>query len=585
MHNKLVIIGAGGHGKVVADIALKIQKYEEIVFLDDNQNATECLGFPIVGTSVEAEQYIDRADFFVAIGKANHRKAIMDRLEKAGAVFATLIHPNASIGKQVSIGCGTVVMAGAVINSDTLIGKGCIINTCASVDHDCRVGDYVHVSVDTHLCGTVNIGDLTLIGAGATVQNNVTICAGCIISTGAVVIRNIEEKGIYMGVPAKKRKRKKICFVTTISATIKAFLIPFATYLYEQGNYDITFICDTDETLSAIIPSYMHYIPVEMKRGISVSGVKSIFALKEVFEKEHFDIIQYSTPNAAFYASIAAKMAKVKNRLYCQWGIRYMGFEGATRKIFKSIEKIVCRNSTHIESESFNLYEFSLEEKLYKKDEACVIWNGSASGVDLTKYDILQKQNWRESVRRELGIKDDEVTFGYAGRITRDKGINELLKAFQMMEANKNIRLLLVGTIDGEDTLDGELLKWAQQNDKISWVDWTSEMEKYFSAMDVFVSPSYREGFGLVVIEAEAMGIPAIVSDVPGQVDAILENQTGLAVEVKNATALAEAMVKLMESSELRCQYGKAARAFVEDNYEQQTLFKYLMKTRDGLLR
>ncbi len=585
MYNKLIIIGAGGHGKVVADIATKTQKYGEIQFLDDNVDVKECVGFPIVGTSTEAKQYIGEAEFFVAIGNAKHRKKIMEQLEKNSAVFATLIHPNASVGIEVSIGIGTVVMAGAVVNSDTVIGKGCIINTCASIDHDCCVDDYVHVSVGAHLCGTVKVGEETLIGAGATVKNNVNICGGCVISTGAAVIKNIEEEGIYMGVPSKKRKIKKICFVTTISTTIKAFLIPFATYLHDYGNYDVTFICDKDEQLTEIIPPYMHYIPVGMKRGMSLSGVKSVFDLKKVFEKEQFDIVQYSTPNAAFYASIAAKMAKVKNRVYCQWGIRYMGFKGVARKIFKKIEQITCRNSTYIESESFNLYEFSLKEKLYDRNKACVIWNGSASGVDLAKFDISQKEKWRKTIRTEYGIKDDEVTFGYAGRITRDKGINELLEAFQMIVEKGNARLLLIGTIDGKGFLEQELFEWAQKNNKISWVEWTAETEKYFAALDVFVSPSYREGFGLVVIEAEAMGIPAIVSDVPGQIDAIMENETGLAVAVKSAADLARAMCQLMETEEVRQRYGKAARKFVEDNYEQQTLFSHLLQKRDGLLK
>lgn len=376
---------------------------------------------------------------------------------------------------------------------------------------------------------------------------------------------------------------KKICFVTTISATIKAFLIPFAKYLQESGKYEITFICDRDDSLFEILPENMRYIPVNIKRGMSLSGVKSIVDLKSVFEREKFEIVQYSTPNAAFYASIAARMAKIKNRVYCQWGIRYMGFEGTMRKVFKAIEKITCSNSTYIESESFNLYEFSLNEKLYGKQNTCVVWNGSACGVDLNKFDISKKTTWRQEKRQELNIKDDEVVLGYTGRITRDKGINELLEAFKEMESLENVKLLLIGTIDGEGSLDEKLLKWAQNSSKVIWVDWTSETEKYYAALDVFVSPSYREGFGLVVIEAEAMGVPAIVSNVPGQRDAIVSDETGIAVEVKNSKALENAMRILVNDSDKRVRYGKAARKFVEDEYEQKQLFQYLMEKRDLL--
>lgn len=206
MKKKLIIIGASGHGKVVADIALKVQKYDEIVFLDDNEDVKECMGFPVVGKSSDAEQYIDNADFIVAIGNAKIRKKVTEQLLTLGAHIITLIHSAAIIGSEVKIGEGTVVMAGAVINPDTTIGRGCIINTCASVDHDCRVGDYVHVSVGAHICGTVEIGESTWIGAGAIVKNNVNVCGKCMIGAGAIAVKDIEEVGTYVGVPARRIK-------------------------------------------------------------------------------------------------------------------------------------------------------------------------------------------------------------------------------------------------------------------------------------------------------------------------------------------------------------------------------------------
>lgn len=204
MYKKLVIIGASGHGKVVADIALKLQKYDEIAFLDDNENVKECMGFPVVGKSSGAKHYIDSSDFIVAIGNAKIRKRITEQLKTLGATIVTLIHPMAVVGSNVLVESGTVVMAGAVINPDSRVGQGCIINTCASVDHDCKLSDFVHVSVGAHVCGTVEIGQSTWIGAGATVKNNVNICGECMIGAGAVVVKDIEEVGTYVGVPAKK---------------------------------------------------------------------------------------------------------------------------------------------------------------------------------------------------------------------------------------------------------------------------------------------------------------------------------------------------------------------------------------------
>lgn len=205
MKKKLVIIGASGEGKVCSDIALKLQKYDEILFLDDDVNIKKCMSFPVVGISQDAEQYINEADFFVAIGNGKMRKKVVEQLLDLKATITTLIHPMAVIGSCVTIGSGTVVMAGAVVNPDSKIGQGCIINTCASVDHDCKLEDYVHVSVGAHVCGTVEIGECTWIGAGATVKNNVNICGDCMIGAGTVVVKDIEEAGTYVGVPARRR--------------------------------------------------------------------------------------------------------------------------------------------------------------------------------------------------------------------------------------------------------------------------------------------------------------------------------------------------------------------------------------------
>ena len=196
---KLAIIGASGHGKVVADIARK-NGYREIVFLDDDESAHECGGYLVIGNSSQAGQ-ID-ADVIIGIGNADIRKRIQESVPEEKLV--TLIHPNAVIAEDVEIGAGTVVMAGAVINPGAKIGKGCIINTCSSVDHDCEVGDYVHISVGSHLCGTVSVGSGTWIGAGATVSNNISICPDCMIGAGAVIVKNIDSAGTYMGVPAKR---------------------------------------------------------------------------------------------------------------------------------------------------------------------------------------------------------------------------------------------------------------------------------------------------------------------------------------------------------------------------------------------
>ena len=196
---KLAIIGASGHGKVVADIARR-NGYKEIVFLDDDDSVCKCGGYLVIGKSSEAGT-ID-ADVIIGIGNAGVRKQIQESIPDEKLV--TLIHPDAVVAEDVVIGKGTVVMAGAVINPGVRIGKGCIINTCSSVDHDCIVDDFVHVAVGSHLCGTVNVGAGTWIGAGVTVNNNVFICPDCMIGAGAVIVNDIWECGTYVGVPARR---------------------------------------------------------------------------------------------------------------------------------------------------------------------------------------------------------------------------------------------------------------------------------------------------------------------------------------------------------------------------------------------
>lgn len=201
---RLFIIGASGHGRVVADIA-KLNGYTEIAFLDHDPAIRSCSGYPVIGMDTMTAS-LD-GEVFVAVGSAEVRKRLMDR--NSGRSFPVLVHPSAVIAEGVEFGEGSVVMAGAVVNPGARIGRGCIVNTCSSIDHDCEIGDYVHVAVGAHLCGTVSVGEGTWVGAGATVSNNVSICGGCMIGAGAVVVKDIKEPGTYVGVPARKAKESR----------------------------------------------------------------------------------------------------------------------------------------------------------------------------------------------------------------------------------------------------------------------------------------------------------------------------------------------------------------------------------------
>lgn len=214
MYKSIVIIGASGHGKVVADI---VRKSNDIVkgFLDDNEMLPNTFaGSSILGKVDDYINYLD-CEFVIAIGNPTIREKIAEKL--IDVTWYTAIHPTAVIADiDVLIAEGTVVMANAVINSGTQVGKHCIINTGAIVEHDNQIDDFVHISVGAQVAGTVHIGKGTWIGIGASVNNNVVICSRCMIGAGAVVVKNIEKKGTYVGVPArrledmKKEKRDNI---------------------------------------------------------------------------------------------------------------------------------------------------------------------------------------------------------------------------------------------------------------------------------------------------------------------------------------------------------------------------------------
>lgn len=204
MKNKLLIIGASGHGKVVADIALKMNKWQSIAFLDDDKSIKSSMGLEVLGTSGDVFTHIDEYEIFVGIGNNDTRQKIHEMLEIFGASIPVLIHPHAVVGEQVEIGVGTVVMAGVVINCCTNIGKGCIVNTGSTIDHDNNIEDFVHISPGVNLAGTVKVGQKSWLGIGSVVSNNVTITSESILGAGSVVVKDINEPGIYVGVPVRK---------------------------------------------------------------------------------------------------------------------------------------------------------------------------------------------------------------------------------------------------------------------------------------------------------------------------------------------------------------------------------------------
>jgi len=381
---------------------------------------------------------------------------------------------------------------------------------------------------------------------------------------------------------------KRICIVTTMWSSINNWIKPFLNE-YAKCGVDVSIACNMDveyeKKLKEEFP-FVHTYPMPFPRGINVFGsIKSIRLLIKLFKKERFDMVQYSTPNASMYASFAAKSARIPVRLYCQWGMVYVTMSGMKRKIFRTVERTICRFSTQIQPDSTGNLDFCRKEGFYDETKSLVIWNGSAKGLDLTAFDITQKKEYSKEIKKKYNILEDVPVIGFVGRLGKEKGCNELFRAFRRIkETFPNAKLLFVGPIEKEDTIEPELLDYFFECDDIIKTDRVTHVEKYISAMDIFVLPSYREGFGMSVIEASAMEVPVVVTKYPGPSSAIEEGITGISVPVKDSDALTLAIVDLLENKEKSMIMGREGRAFVERNFEQKEFIRRYMENRLMLL-
>ncbi|MHA7117641.1 acetyltransferase [Aerococcus viridans] len=202
----LIIIGASGHGKVVAEIAQLNETYKKIYFMDDYSEKSSFHGLKILGPANNLHHYKDKADIFVAIGNNSVRKYKIEKLLEENYSVPILIHPNAVISHSTNIGKGTVVMAGVIINASVEIGLGVIVNTNSTIDHDSIIGNYTHISPGVSIAGTVKLGDEVWIGINSTIINNINVLDNILIGAGGLVIKDLVDSGVYVGTPVKKIK-------------------------------------------------------------------------------------------------------------------------------------------------------------------------------------------------------------------------------------------------------------------------------------------------------------------------------------------------------------------------------------------
>lgn len=382
---------------------------------------------------------------------------------------------------------------------------------------------------------------------------------------------------------------KKIAFIATLSSSIGLFMIDGAKTMYQNG-YEVHLIAgDIDEEFKKQNPWAKCYAIPSLQRGFTRHVLESIRELTKLFKIEKYDLIQYMTPNAAFCAAVAGKRAKIKNRVYIQAGIRYVGFQDFTRHaLAKIIEKKICSASTTIRATSQMNLDFAIREKLCKKDKILMPGHGSQLGINIDLIDEVLSENPRSLIREKHNIGKDAFVFMYLGRLNADKGVNELIQAFdRYLKSHQNSYLFLVGPYDKVNSINESLYQKSLQNPHFIYTGNVDERDvyRYLAASDVLTHPTYREGFGQVIGEAMAAYIPVISTNVPGPADIITNEVDGILVEPRNVDALYEAMVRMSGDESLRKSLSEKGRKVIEEKFDRKDIMKLQLEDIENLLK
>jgi len=377
----------------------------------------------------------------------------------------------------------------------------------------------------------------------------------------------------------------KLCIITTISGSIKSFYQGQIEALNHAG-IKTTVICGNDSGLKNLLPEDTDYIPVSFTRTITpLLDFKALLKLYFIFRENRFDIVQYSTPKASLLGSIAAFAARIPVRIYILWGLYYTSQTGLKRRLLKLFEKNICLFSNLIIPIAHEMVQFVETEKLAKAAKCTVMLNGSACGVDLKKFDPDKCRNQGGEIRNNLHIPPGGIVIGTVARLTGDKGINELVSAFNQLALQMdNIFLLIVGSQEEKDRLLPDIEKLIHHHPRIFPVGRQINVPAYYAAMDIFCLPTYREGFGEVNLEAQAMGLPAVSTNVIGPRESIDNGVTGFLVEPRNTHALLAPLTKLIKDSELRKYMGNQAKQRVIKMFNRPDMINAVVNHRLMLL-
>lgn len=364
-------------------------------------------------------------------------------------------------------------------------------------------------------------------------------------------------------------KRKKICFVVAVPGTAQSFLKEHIKCL--SKSYDIYLVADAqspEQTEGLEIASCKS---IRILRGISVGGdLKALIKLTRYFRKEKFDAVHSVTPKAGLLTAIAGKMANVPVRTHIFTGQVWATRQGAMRRMLKAFDRVIVRLNTEILVDGKAQRDFLIKEKILKEGRAAVLGAGSIAGVNTRRF--VPEASVRERLRQEYGL-GEKMVFAFMGRLNRDKGVYELMEAFNRLVSEREGLYLVLFGIDEENCVT-HLPEYSNitEGENFRYFGPTREPEKMLQMADAFVLPTYREGFGCSVIEAQCLGLPVICSDTYGVMDAMVDDVTGLRCKVGDVETLYQAMKRMVDEGKLRKAMGAAGRERILSEFSSEVL-------------
>ena len=372
---------------------------------------------------------------------------------------------------------------------------------------------------------------------------------------------------------------KKVCFVATIPAVVHAFLRVHIQAASEK--YEVTVVCNlADKYLLDGLNARLVFLPIERKPS-PWRDMLVLLQLFKLFRSERFEIVHSIMPKTGMVGMIAATMARVPVRIHTFTGQVWVTKQGMQRIVLKWFDKLIGSFATCTLADSASQRDFLVNESVLSSSKAKVIGAGSICGVDPLRFHPDMKS--RLETRLALGIAQNAKVLLFVGRLNRDKGVLDLAAAFDTIAKQyPNVVLLLVGA--QEDVPFSRIQEiCVEERERLRYLSFTSKPEQYMTAADVLCLPSYREGFGMTIIEAAACGVPAVASRIYGITDAVADEKTGLLFPAGDVTALTQALLRLITQNELRQQMGNEARKRALELFSSEKITHELMALYDRL--